>query len=100
MSWTMRDSMNAFTIVSSASRALTATPYTLPPDPVLTRLVRVWGDVNFHVSTNGDATTNDLPVTAGLSGVLLNVPPGGSISVVKMTGASDGEIWFSTVKRN
>lgn len=93
--------MTAYSIISSASHALTSTPYTLPPDPAQTRLMRLYGDVNFHVRTDGgDATADDMPVSAGLQGVLLNVPPGGSISVVKMTGASDGTAWFSHVKRN
>ncbi|MBU3887587.1 hypothetical protein [Methylosinus sp. KRF6] len=92
--------MNAFTIVSSASHALTGTAYSLPADPTQTRLVRVYGSVNFHVRTDGgDATADDMPVSAGLNGILLNVPPGGSISVVKMTGVSDGTAWFGHVKR-
>jgi hypothetical protein len=100
MSWTMRDSMNALTIVSSTAHALTSTPYSLPPDPVLGRIMRLYGDVDFHVRTDGgDATTDDMPVSAGLNGVLLNVALGGSISVVKMAGEDDGEIWFSTIKR-
>jgi hypothetical protein len=101
---------SAFTIISSVSHAVTATPYTFQPgagvadpnplnDPK-SRLIRVWGDVNFHVRTDGgDATTSATPVAAGLSGILLSVPPGGSLSVIKMTGASDGTAWFSHVKR-
>lgn len=92
--------MNALSIVSSTSHALTATPYTFPPDSAQTRLVRVYADVNFHIRTDGDATGGDMPVSAGLDGILLNVQPGGSISVVKMAGEDDGEIWFSTIKRN
>lgn len=96
----MRDSMNAFTIVSSASHALTATPYTFPPDPAQTRLMRLYSDVGFHVRTDGgDATADDMPISAGLHGVLLSVPPGGSISVIKVTGEADGTAWFSHVKR-
>lgn len=92
--------MSAYSIISSASHALTSTPYTFPADPVLTRLVRVYGDANFHVRTDGgDATADDMPVTAGLHGVLLNVPPGGSLSVIKQAGASDGTVWFTNVKR-
>jgi hypothetical protein len=102
--------MTAYSILSSTSHALTGTAYTFQPgagaadpnplnDPK-SRLIRVWGDVNFHVRTDGgDATASDTPVSGGLSGILLNVPPGGSVSVVKMAGASDGNAWFSHVKR-
>jgi hypothetical protein len=92
--------MTAYNIISSASHALTATPYTFPPDSAQGRIMRLYGDVDFHVATNGgDATVDDMPVSAGLNGVLLNVPPGGSISVIKRTGANNGTAWFSHVKR-
>jgi hypothetical protein len=56
--------------------------------------------LTFHVRTDGsDATADDTPVSAGLNGVLLNVPPGGSISVFRQAGADDGTAWFSHVKR-
>jgi hypothetical protein len=92
--------MNAYSIISSAAHSLTGTAYTFPADSTQGRIVRLYGDVAFHVRTDGgDATDDDMPVSAGLNGVLLNVAPGGSISVVKMAGEDDGEIWFSTIKR-
>lgn len=102
--------MSAFSIVSSTSHAVTGAAYTFQPDAGVADsniqnnpkpwLIRVWGDVNFHVRMDGqDATTNDMPVAAGLGGVVLSLPPGGSVSVIKQSGQSDGNCWFSHVKR-
>jgi len=63
-------------------------------------LVRVWSNTGIHIRSDGqDATTSDYPLAALLHGAIMNVPPGGSISVVKQTGEADGVAWFSHVKR-
>lgn len=102
--------MNAFSIISSVSHAVTSTPYTFEPDSGVADsniqnapkpwLIRVWADVNFHVRMDGvAATTGDMPIAAGLQGALLSIPPGGSVSVVKQAGQADGQAWFTHVKR-
>jgi hypothetical protein len=92
--------MTAYSIISSTSHALTGTSYSLTLDSTQTQLVRVWADVNFHIRMDGvAATTGDMPVTDHHDGILLNVPSGGTISVVKKSGEPDGTVWFSHVKR-
>ncbi len=93
----------------STSHALTSTAVTFQPDagpddanvqnPPTTWIVRLWGDTAFHVSTIGTATTDAAPVAAGFPGIIIAVPPSGSISAVKKTGASDGTLWATRVKR-
>lgn len=102
--------MTAFTTISTTAHALTSTPYTFDPDsgvfdpnansPRLPWLIRVWADVAFHARMDGsDATTNDMPVAAGLNGVILGIPAGGSLSVIKQSAASNGNVFFSHIKR-
>lgn len=104
--------MTAFTILSSTSHALTGSAYTFQPDSGSADsnvennpkpwLVRVWGDVNFHINvatTSTAATTADMPVTDHHDGILLSIPPGGFVSVIKKSGEPDGEVWFTHVKR-
>ena len=103
--------MDALVLLGTTTQPLTATPYTFQPDAGVADSnvqnnpqswkVRVWSDVNFHVRTDGQpATTSDMPVTAGLKGVTVALPPGGSMSVVKQAGAADGTVWFTRVKFN
>lgn len=102
--------MSAIQIVSSTSHAVTSIAYTFEPDSGVadpniqnapkTWLVRVWSNVNINVRMDGQsATANDLPVFAGYNGVVLAVPPGQSVSVIKQTGQADGIVWFTHVKR-
>lgn len=102
--------MNAFSIISSVSHAVTSTPYTFEPDSGVADLnplndpkpwlIRIWSDVGIHVRADGQAVTTDgCPVAAGYNGLLVSVPPGGSVSVVKQAGQADGLAWFTHVKR-
>jgi hypothetical protein len=101
--------MNTISIVGSVSYAVTGAAYTFQPDAGVADsniqnnpkpwIIRVWGDVIFHVAINRDATNLDMPVADQFNGILLEVPPGGSISVVKKAGQPDGLVWFTHVKR-
>lgn len=99
--------MTAYSIIDSVSLAATSTPASYTPggadsndqNPPLPHLVRVYGNVALNVSTSGVATGDSMPVSPGYDGVLLSVPPGVEVSVVKQSGASDGLVWLSTVKR-
>ena len=92
----------------SASYALTSTAVTFQPDagpddgnvqnPPTSWRIRLWGDVDFHVSTTGTATTDDAPVAAGFPGIVIAVPPTSSISVVKKATSSEGTLWATRVK--
>jgi hypothetical protein len=87
---------------STPSHALTGTSYTFQLDAEVSNpnpFIRVCGDVNFHIRTDGgDATTSDTPVERGLIGINLRVQPGGKISVIKQAGGDDGTVWFSHAK--
>lgn len=97
----------AFSIVDSVSLAATSTPASYTPsgadsnaeNPALPHLVRVYGSVALNVSTSGVANADSLPVSAGYEGVILSVPAGATVSVVKQSGQADGLVWLSTVKR-
>ncbi|CAN2534475.1 hypothetical+protein [Methylocapsa aurea] len=102
--------MSAFTILSSTSHAVTSTAYTFQPDLGIADpnslndpkpwLVRVWSDVNICLRADGQAASqSDFPIAAGREGELINLPPGGSLSVVTQAGQSDGTVFFSHVKR-
>lgn len=102
--------MDAFTILSSTSHAVSSTPYTFQPDLGIADpnplndpkpwLVRVFSDVNICIRTDGQAASqSDFPIAGGLHGELINLPAFGSISVVKQTGEGDGVAWFSHIKR-
>ena len=103
--------MSALVILSTATHALTSTPFTTqldadtadanPGDPKQSWRVRCFGDVpfNLRVSTDGsDATASDLPVAAEFPGVVVVVPPGGFVSVVKRGSGADGNCWFTRIK--
>jgi len=105
--------MSALVILSTATHALTSTPYTFDPDtgvedsnvqsPPQSWRVRCFGDVpfNLRVSTDGsDATADDMPVAAEFPGVVVVVPPGGSLSVVKRGSGPDGQAWFNRIKHS
>jgi hypothetical protein len=97
----------AFVLVGSTSRPLTSEPVSLELadiDPTAMPggnwLVRVFGDSDFHLRSDGaDATQFDYPCRAGLAGILVSVAPASKISAVKKSGAADSTIWFSRVKR-
>jgi hypothetical protein len=96
----------ATSILASTSGVLSNAPATLSLQdldseaPQITALIRVYGDVDFHVSTNGQpATTADYPQEAGRDGILLSVAPGKAVSVIKANGATNGSFWASWIKR-
>ena len=92
----------------SVSAPVTTTAYSFQPDadsydsnpqdtPTSWR-VRCISDTSFHISTTGEATTNDAMVEAGFPGIIVAVPPGGEISVILKATASPGTAWFTRVK--
>ena len=103
--------MSALVILSTANHALTSTPYTFTPDsgiedsnvqsPPQSWRVRCFGDVPFNLAVNtGDATASDMPVAAEFPGVVVVVPAGGSLSVVKRGSGPDGQAWFNRIKHS
>ncbi len=103
--------MSALVILSTVTNALTSTPFTAQldadvadvntQDPKQSWRVRVFGDVPFNlaVNTTGDnATASDMPVAPEFPGVVVVVPPGGYVSVVKRGSGADGNVWLSRIK--
>lgn len=100
--------MSALKPLSSSSQALdtTVVAFTVPapqtsPMVAPAALVRVYSDRNFHVAVGAtDATTDDLPVSDHLHGVLIHLDAGERLSAVKATGETAGTIWFTVVRRH
>ena len=95
--------------LSTTTQPLTSTAATWQPDadtadvnaqdPKTAWKIRLFGDVDFHVAVNtGDATVNDVRVAGEYHGIIVVVPPGGTLSVIKATGANDGTLWATRVK--
>jgi hypothetical protein len=104
--------MGAFVLLGTTSHAVTSTAYTFQPDagvadgnvqdPPQSWRVRVWGDVNFHVHVDSAAVdavaASDAPVADHYNGIIVVVPAGGYLSVIKKVGEADGTCWFTRVK--
>jgi len=101
--------VTAFSVVNTTSHAVSGVATTFTPsvgadpnilDSVRPIVLRLWSDTPCNIRVGGgDATFDDLPLAAGVDGLLLSIPPGQSVSVVKQTSESDGTLWASVIKR-
>jgi hypothetical protein len=105
-------------LLGTTSHAVTGVAYTFQPDAAVSVdpnvvalgptkqawIMRVWGDVNFHIAVNDSAVdavpANDMPVADHWNGLCVVVPPGGYVSVIKKVGETDGTVWFTRIKHH